>query len=99
MQTRLDQLNLTDKQSFPVVCHGQMYQKRMIKAFNKKMKPRVYQTGDLVIKRIFLPQGDPRGKWNPTYEGPFVVKKVFSGGAIMLTTMDSGDFPHPVKHT
>ena len=69
----------------------------MIKDFNKKIKPRVYQTGDLVIKCIILTQGDPEGKWTPTYEGPFVVKKVFSGGAVMLTTIDGEDFPHPVN--
>jgi hypothetical protein len=69
----------------------------MIKAFNKKVKLKVYQAGDLVIKRIILPQGDPRGKWTPTYEGPFVVKRVFSGGAMMFTTMDGEDFPQPVN--
>ena len=69
----------------------------MIKAFNKKVKYRVYQAGHLVIKRIILPQGDPRGKWTPTYEGPFFVKKVFSSGAMMLTTMEDVDFPHPVN--
>ena len=69
----------------------------MIKAFNKKIMPRVYEAGDLVIKCIILPQGDPRGKWNPTYEGLFVVKRVFSGGAMMLTTMDGEDFPHPIN--
>ena len=74
-----------------------MYQNRMIKAFNKKIEPRVYQAGDLVIKHIILEQGNPRGKWTPTYEGPFVVKKFFSGGAMMLTTMDGEDFPHPVN--
>ena len=74
-----------------------MYQKRMIKDLNQKIKPRVYQTGDLVIKRIILPQGNPSGKWTPTYEGSFVVKKVFYGGAMMLTTMDGEDFPHPVN--
>ena len=65
--------------------------------FQQKIKPRVYQTGDLVIKRIILPQGDPGDKWTPTYEGPFVVKKVFSGDSMMLTTMDGEDFPHPVN--
>ena len=67
----------------------------MIKAFNKKIKPRAYQVGDLVIKHIILPQGDPRGKWTPTYE--VVVKRVFSGGAMMLTAMDDEDFPHPIN--
>ena len=73
-----------------------MYQKCMIKAFNKKIKPRVYQAGVLVIKHIIFPQGDPRGKWTPTYEGPFLVK-IFSGGAMILTTMDGEDFPHPLN--
>ena len=69
----------------------------MIKAFNKKVRRQEYQVGDLVIKHIILPQGDPRGKWTPTYEGTFVVKNIFSGGAMILTTMDGDDLPHPVN--
>ena len=88
IQTQLDQLKLIYDKRLTAVCHGQMYQKNMIKAFNKKIKPQVYQTGDLVIKCIILPQGGPMGKWTPTYEGPFIIKKVFYGGAMMLTTMD-----------
>ena len=65
----------------------------MIKAFNKKVKRQVYQVGDLVIKRIILPQGDPSGNWTPTYEGPFVIKSIFSKGAMILTTMDGDDLP------
>ena len=74
IQTRLDQLNLIDEKRHTAVCHGQTYQKRMIRAFNKKVRRQEHQVRDLVIKRIILPQGDPRGKWTPTYEGPFVVK-------------------------
>ena len=69
----------------------------MIKAFNKKIKHQVYQAGNLVIKCIIMPQGDPRGKWTPTYKGPFVIKNIFSSGAMILTTMDSDDLPHPVN--
>ena len=80
IQTRLDQLNLIDEKRLTAVCHGQMYQKQMINAFNKKVRRQVYQVGDLVIKCIILPQGDPGGKWTPTYEGPFVIKNIFSSG-------------------
>ena len=97
VQSRLDQLNLIDEKRLAAVCHGQMYQKRMIKAFNKKVRHQAYQAGDLVIKRVLLPQGDPREKWTPTYEGPFVIKSIFSGGAMILTTMDDQDLPHPVN--
>ena len=69
----------------------------MIKDLNKKVKCQVYQVGDLVIKRIILPQGDPMGKWTPTYEGPFVIKNIFSGGAMILTTMDGDNLPHPAN--
>ena len=88
---------MIDEKRLAAVFHDQTYQKRMIKDFNKKVKPRIYQVGDLVIKHIILPQGDPIGKWTPIYEGPFVVKRVFSDGAMMLTTMDGEDFPHPIN--
>ena len=55
----------------------------MRKAFDRRVQPQYYKPGDLVLKRIILPQGDPRGKWTPTYEGSFFVKKVFSGGEMM----------------
>ena len=55
IQTRLDQLNPIDENILTVVCHGQMYKKRMIMASNKKVRRQVYQVGDLVIKRIIFP--------------------------------------------
>ena len=97
VQNRLDQLCLIDEKRLAAVGHGQIYQQRMKRAFDKRVRPQNYQPGDLVLKRIILPQGDPRGKWTPNYEGPFVVKKVFSGGAMMLATMDGEDFPLPVN--
>ena len=69
----------------------------MIKEFNKKVRRQDYQVGDLVIKRIILPQGDPMGKWTPRYEGLFVIKNIFSGGAMILTTMDGDDLLHPAN--
>ena len=97
IQTRLDQLNLIDEKRLTTICPGQTYQKRMIKEFNKKVRRQEYQVVDLEIKHIILPQGDPRGKWTPTYEGPFVVKNLFSRRAMILTTMDGDDLPHPVN--
>ena len=97
IQSRLDQLNLIDEKRLTAICHGQTYQKQMIRAFNKKVKRHVYQVGDLVIKRIIFPQSDPKGKWTPTYEGPFVIKNIFSGGAMILTTMDGDDTTHSQK--
>ncbi|KAI5438624.1 hypothetical protein KIW84_024382 [Lathyrus oleraceus] len=79
------------------MCHGQLYQQRMKKAFDKKVKPRVFREGDLVLKKVLSFVPDSRGKWTPNYEGPYVVKRAFSGGALMLTTMDGEDFTRPVN--
>lgn len=97
VQTRYDQLNLINEKRLASICHGQLYQKKMKRSFDKKVRPRNFQVGDLVLKRIILPQSDPRGKWIPNYEGPYVVKKFFSGGALMLATMDGEDFPLSVN--
>ena len=64
--------------------HGRLYQPRIKTAFNKKVRPRKFNEGDLVLKKVSHAVKDKRGKWTPNYEGHFVVKKVFSGGALIL---------------
>jgi len=69
----------------------------MKQTFDKRVRPREFKEGDLVMKSIKSFQPDPRGKWTPNYEGPYVVKRAFSGGALILTTMDSDELPRPVN--
>uniref|UniRef100_A0A2N9FWG5 Uncharacterized protein n=1 Tax=Fagus sylvatica TaxID=28930 RepID=A0A2N9FWG5_FAGSY len=56
-----------------------LYQRRIERAYNKKARPRTFQPGDLVLKKRNMALSDPRGKFAPSYEGPYVVKKAFSG--------------------
>ena len=68
-----------------------------MRAHDKKIWPRQFQKGELVLKRILQNRQDPRGKWSPNWEGPYVVKKAFSGGALILTEMDGKEFPDPIN--
>ena len=77
VQSRYVQLNLIEEKRLTAMCHGQLYQKRMKKAFDKKVKPRVFREGDLVLKNVLSFAPGSRGKWTPNYEGPYVVKKPF----------------------
>jgi len=79
------------------VCHGQLYQRRMKKVFDKRVLLREFHEGKLVLKKILPIQKDHRGKWTPNYEGSYVVKKTFSGGARILTRMDGEELPLPVN--
>ena len=77
--------------------HGRLYQQRIKNAFDKKVRPRKFNKGDLVLKKISHAVKDNRGKWASNYEGPFVVKRAFSRGALVLTNMDGEELPSPVN--
>nr|XP_034909787.1 uncharacterized protein LOC118045297 [Populus alba] len=96
-KVRYEQLNLISERRIAVICHHQLYQKRMAKAYDKKVRPRVFQEGDLVLKRLISLPGEDCSKWAPNYEGPYVVRKAFSGGALKLSRMDREDLPRPVN--
>ncbi|XP_015169863.1 uncharacterized protein [Solanum tuberosum] len=57
IRSRHEQLMLIDEKRMDAVCHGQLYQNKMTKAFNKKVKPRQFTPGQLVLKKIFPHQG------------------------------------------
>ncbi|XP_052312432.1 uncharacterized protein LOC112328962 [Populus trichocarpa] len=96
-KVRYEQLNLISEKRIAAICHHQLYQKRMAKAYDKKVRPRLFQEGDLVLKKILPLPGDDQSKWAPNYEGPYVVKKAFSGGALKLARMDGEDLARPVN--
>jgi ribonuclease HI len=96
-QARYEQLNFIDEKRLAALCHEQLYQRRIERAYNKKARPRTFQPGDLVLKKRNMALSDPRGKFAPSYEGPYVVKKAFSGGAIILADMDGEEFRSPIN--
>ena len=79
------------------ICHGQLYQKRMMRAHNKKIRPKQFQEGELVLKWTPQNRQNPHGKWSPNWEGPYVMKKAFLGGALILTEMDGKEFSSPIN--
>ena len=74
-----------------------MYQRRVERAFNKKVRPRVFEEDDPVLKKRNYSMPDHKGKFSPTYEGPYGVKKAFPGGALILANMDEHDFNMPTN--
>ncbi|XP_074298617.1 uncharacterized protein LOC141629533 [Silene latifolia] len=83
VQPRYDSLVMLDERRLNALYHVQLYQKRIERAFNKKVKPRGISEGDLVLKsvRALLPI-DARGKFKPNWAGPYLVKKILLGGAV-----------------
>ncbi|XP_060190488.1 uncharacterized protein LOC132619672 [Lycium barbarum] len=65
-----EKLALIDKKSTVAICHGQLCQQRMVRAFNKRVRTRLFQIRQMVLKRIFLHQDEYKEKFSPNWQGP-----------------------------
>jgi len=74
---RFEQLNFINEKRLATSFHHQLYQSRMAKAYNRKVRPRVFKEGDLVLKKISLASGEDHSKWAPNYKESYVVRKAF----------------------
>ena len=96
-QSRLDKLALLDERRLKSLYHILGYHRRIARSFNKKVKDCGVRKGDLALKEIIEPIWDPRGKFKPNWSGPYIVRKILSGGAAMLTDLDEEEMARPVN--
>ena len=75
---KYEKLALIDEKRAREQYHKQGYQKRIVRAFNKKVRPRNLKEGDLVLKVLRDETFDPEGKIKPRWSGPFIIKKIMS---------------------
>ena len=90
---RIGQLTLINERRMVVVCHRQLYRQRMTGAFHKRVRVRNFEIGQLVLKHIFPHKDEYKGKFALNWQGPYVVRKVLSGGALVLSDMDDTAWP------
>ncbi|KAL0290131.1 UNVERIFIED_CONTAM: hypothetical protein Sradi_7056700 [Sesamum radiatum] len=65
----------------------------MINSYNKRVKSRSFQVGDLVLRRADALK--PIGKVDPTWEGPYKVTSVIGKGAYELEDLEGRPLPRP----
>ena len=51
-QAHFDQLNLIKGKRLAAMSHGQLYQNRAKNAFDKRVRPRKFSEGDLILKKV-----------------------------------------------
>ncbi|PKI58840.1 hypothetical protein CRG98_020739 [Punica granatum] len=69
----------------------------MAQAFNAKVHHREFRPDDLVLRKVLHIGPDSKSKFAYKYDGPFIVKETFSGGAIILKNMDGNENALPVN--
>ena len=96
-QSHYDQLSLLDERRLRAADHVQAYQRKMTRAFGKRVKPRKFQRGDLVLKVLRGLINNPRGKFRPSWSGPYVIRDLTRERATWLTDLDGNQFTEPVN--
>jgi hypothetical protein len=68
----------------------------MARSYDKLTRPRTFTKGELVLvlRRPIIIGKRAKGKFDSNWEGPFVIEKVFEGGAYQLIDMN-GERPIP----
>ena len=70
------------------------YQHRLANSYNKRVKPRTFQPGNLVLRRVFENTADPNaGTFQPNWEGPYLVTQAGESGSYALDKLDGTPVP------
>jgi hypothetical protein len=72
---------------------------RVARAYNKKVRPKSFQVGELVWKTI-LPLGTKDikfGKWSPSWEGPYKIIEVITENSYMMESLQGTCLPRALN--
>ena len=99
-QLRLN-LDLIDEVRMDAEQRTARYKSPMARQYDAMVKPRRFNIGDLVLKRVSLTTRNPaHGKLGPNWEGPYRVINFKRQGSYYLEALDGRKLEHPwnVEH-
>ena len=78
-------LDLLDEKREQVLRRTEDYQRKTTRYSNRKVKPRSYMPGDLVLKKLLPARKNPaHGTLGPNWEGPYIIYRVVRPGTYEL---------------
>ena len=70
------------------------YYNRLANLYNRRVKPRMFQSEDLVLRKVFENTADPSAeKFQPNWEGPYIVIRIVESGSYALDKLDETPVP------
>ncbi|KAL0290266.1 UNVERIFIED_CONTAM: hypothetical protein Sradi_7053900 [Sesamum radiatum] len=96
---RLEELKALNEKRLEAQQRLECYQDRLSKAFNKKVRPRSFQVGDLVlaVRRPIITTHRTGNKFLSKWDGPYVVKEAYTNGANKLIAEDGLQLAQSMK--
>ncbi|XP_026458918.1 uncharacterized protein LOC113359515 [Papaver somniferum] len=71
--------------------HMENYQQRLAREYNKRVKIREFQPGELVLREIQIYQRGGDGKLEKKWDGPYIIKMIVGNGAYELMDPEGRD--------
>ncbi|KAH9320462.1 hypothetical protein KI387_015101, partial [Taxus chinensis] len=90
-QERLAQLELLDECRLTALDHLQIYQKRIKRAYDKRLHEHTFKAGDLVLKEnqhVTKLEKSKRGKFTPNWIGPYIITHTYGSGTYRLALLN-----------
>ena len=80
-------LDLLKEKREQVLKRAEDYRRKTAKYYDRRVRPRSFKPGDLVLKKLLPVRKDPtHGKLRPNWEGPYVVSRIVRPGNYELQT-------------
>ena len=93
-ESMIKELDTSDELREAAAIRMAFYQRRLANSYNKRVKPRMFQSGDLVLWKVFENTADPiAGKFQPNWEGSYVVRRLGEPGSYAIDKTDGTPVP------
>lgn len=93
---RLQELDADEGKRLEAQQNLELYRHNMTRAYDKLVHQRTLRQGDLVLvlRRPIVVTHRTKGKFEPKWEGPYIIERVYEGGAYQLIDCE-GKHPMP----
>ena len=88
------ELDISDELREAAAIRITSYQRRLANSYNRRVKPRVFWPGNLVLRKVFENTADPTaGKFQPNWEGTYVMTRTSEAGSYAMDKTDGTPVP------
>ena len=86
VQLRFQELDALEEGRLNALQNLELYRQNMVRAYDKLVKQHVFRKGELVpvLRRPIVVTHKTKGKFEPKWEGPYVIEQVSDKGAYQL---------------
>ena len=86
IRLRFQELDSLEEERLHAVQDLELYRQNMARAYDKLAKQRAFRRGELVLilRRPIVVTHKTKGKFEPKWEGPYIIEQAYDGGAYQL---------------